>query len=80
MFSGREIILSSGKVFISSLFIKNLNNNLDILFIIKQGDRIKKMAREITGVTQIINSMRANVHEFKNKIHVIIWLTSIGGI
>jgi len=65
-----KYILSSGKVFISGLLIhKELE--LEVLFIIKQEEKVNKLAREITGVTQIIDSMRANVHEFKNKIHVI---------
>ena len=70
-FSNRECRLTSGIVFISSLKIQSDKENSNILFIIKSGEKIKKFAEEITGVTQIINSMRANVHEFKNKIHVI---------
>lgn len=70
-FDNREMILTNRKVFITAINIIQENNESEVLFIIKQGKKIKKLAREITGVTQIINSMRANVHEFKNKIHVI---------
>lgn len=71
IFSDREYKLSSGIVYISSLMINSQDSKFDILFIIKSGKKVKKLAEEITGVTQIINSMRASVHEFKNKIHVI---------
>ncbi|MBE0450931.1 MAG: GHKL domain-containing protein [Clostridia bacterium] len=36
------------------------------------------MAEEITGVKQIIEALRANTHEFMNKLHVIIGLIEIG--
>ena len=71
VFSDREYKLTSGIVYISSLMINNEDDFFDILFIIRSSEKVKKLAEEITGVTQIINSMRANVHEFKNKIHVI---------
>ncbi|RUA08230.1 MAG: sensor histidine kinase, partial [Fusobacteria bacterium] len=71
MISNREYRLSSGIVYISTLLISNTNDKFNILFIIKSGAKVKQLAKDITGVTQIINSMRATVHEFKNKIHVI---------
>lgn len=36
------------------------------------------MAEEITGVKQIVEALRANTHEFMNKLHVIIGLIEIG--
>jgi two-component system CitB family sensor kinase len=71
VFSNREYKLTSGIVYITTLIVDTENSKSDILFIIKSAKIVKKLAEEITGVTQIINSMRANVHEFKNKIHVI---------
>ena len=35
------------------------------------------MAKEITGVDEIIRNLRATVHEFKNKLHVILGLIKI---
>jgi two-component system CitB family sensor kinase len=32
---------------------------------------IQNVAREITGIDQVVSSLRANVHEFKNKLHVV---------
>lgn len=67
----RQIILSSKRVFIDCIKIIQNKDKTEVLFIVKKEERIKKIAEEVTGVSQIIESMRANVHEFKNKIHVI---------
>jgi sensor histidine kinase regulating citrate/malate metabolism len=51
---------------------------LEVIFILRDGGEVKRIAKEITGVAQIINSMRANVHEFKNKIYVVSGLLQLG--
>ena len=38
---------------------------------------INKIAKEITGVDEIIKNLRANVHEFKNSLYVILGLLEI---
>ncbi|MCT4619651.1 MAG: sensor histidine kinase [Marinisporobacter sp.] len=39
--------------------------------------KIKRLAEEITGVRQIIQALRANTHEFMNKLHVILGLIEL---
>lgn len=39
-----------------------------------------KLAEEITGYTQIVNALRANSHEFLNKLHIILGLIQIGEV
>jgi sensor histidine kinase regulating citrate/malate metabolism len=39
---------------------------------------VTRLAEEITGVNQIIQALRANTHEFMNKLHVILGLIQIG--
>lgn len=39
---------------------------------------VARLAEEITGVNQIIEAMRANTHEFMNKLHVILGLIRLG--
>ncbi len=41
---------------------------------------ITKMAEEITGVKQIVESLRANTHEFMNKLHILLGLLQLGDI
>ena len=60
---------------------------------IKDGDRIagaivtfsdrtkvKQLAEEITGFRQIVDALRANTHEFMNKLHTILGLIDLGEI
>lgn len=39
---------------------------------------VTRLAEEITGVNQIVEALRANTHEFMNKLHVILGLIQIG--
>ncbi|MCJ7690103.1 MAG: ATP-binding protein [Clostridiaceae bacterium] len=41
---------------------------------------VTKMAEELTGVKQIVDALRANNHEFMNKLHVILGLIYMGGL
>ncbi|MGV8982309.1 ATP-binding protein [Clostridium sp.] len=41
---------------------------------------VTKMAEELTGVKQIVDALRANNHEFMNKLHVILGLIYIGDL
>jgi sensor histidine kinase regulating citrate/malate metabolism len=40
--------------------------------------KVTRLAEEITGVNQIVDALRANTHEFMNKLHVILGLIQIG--
>ncbi|RKD22350.1 two-component system, CitB family, sensor histidine kinase DctS [Caminicella sporogenes DSM 14501] len=42
--------------------------------------KITRLAEEVTGVKQIVQALRANTHEFLNKLHVILGLLHIGEI
>jgi two-component system CitB family sensor kinase/two-component system sensor histidine kinase DctS len=39
---------------------------------------IMNLAEELTGINQIVDALRANSHEFLNKIHVILGLVQLG--
>ncbi|MGK0467087.1 ATP-binding protein [Clostridium sp.] len=41
---------------------------------------VTKMAEELTGVKQIVDALRANNHEFMNKLHVILGLIYMGDL
>jgi sensor histidine kinase regulating citrate/malate metabolism len=41
---------------------------------------VTRMAEELTGVKQIVDALRANSHEFMNKLHVILGLIYIGDL
>ncbi|MDF2636943.1 MAG: signal transduction histidine kinase regulating citrate/malate metabolism [Pelosinus sp.] len=39
---------------------------------------VTKLAEEVTGIKQIVDALRANTHEFMNKMHVILGLIQVG--
>lgn len=39
---------------------------------------VMNLAEELTGINQIVDALRANTHEFLNKIHVILGLVQLG--
>ncbi|MGH4120577.1 ATP-binding protein [Clostridium sp.] len=41
---------------------------------------VTKLAEELTGVKQIVDALRANNHEFMNKLHVILGLIYMGDL
>lgn len=42
--------------------------------------KVKRMAEEITGFRQMVDALRANTHEFSNKLHTILGLIDLGEI
>ena len=47
------------------------------ILLLKTRDDVDSYAREITGIDQLVEGMRANIHEFKNRLHVILGLINI---
>lgn len=46
----------------------------------REKNEITKLAEELTGVKQIVDALRANSHEFLNKLHVILGLIHMGDL
>lgn len=46
--------------------------------IFRNKTEVTKLAEELTGVNHIVDALRANTHEFKNKLHVILGLIQVG--
>ncbi|WP_028855816.1 ATP-binding protein [Psychrilyobacter atlanticus] len=76
-FDMKEIIIFQKKIFISFHPIINSNEYIGSIITITSRSQIKDVVEEITGVDQIIKSMRANIHEFKNRLHVITGLLEL---
>lgn len=51
-----------------------------VLTIIRNKTELTKMAEQLTGTNHVIDAMRANTHEYMNKLHVISGLLQIGDI
>ena len=76
----REINLQNKKVFINSIPIFRDKNPLGVVLTMRDSEEVNKRAKEITGFSQLIDSLRANIHEFKNKLHVILGLLELGEV
>ena len=59
------------------LIIEN-NKVIGAVTILRNKTEVTRLAEELTGVNQIIDSLRSNTHEFMNKLHVILGLIQIG--
>lgn len=73
----KELIIDGKKVFVTLKPIIEENIYLGQLIILSDRENISKIAKEITGVDEIIKNLRANVHEFKNNLHVILGLIQL---
>lgn len=91
--SGLEDVLASGKSQISeNRYINGINIMVNIVPILNNGKivgviasfrdktEVTMLAEEITGFKEIVETLRANSHEFLNKLHVILGLIQIGEI
>jgi two-component system CitB family sensor kinase len=67
----REFILCNNRIFINLVPIIEDGKYQGSVITFVNKYEIQKVAREITGIDQVVNSLRANVHEFKNKLHVV---------
>ena len=73
----KEFVIKGKKIFITIKNIKLGDNCLRTIITLVDKNPINKIAKEITGVDEIIKNLRANVHEFKNSLYVILGLLEI---
>lgn len=76
-FQMKELIINNKKVFVTLSPLLKDNRYLGLIIILSDRDNIKKVAKEITGIDEVIKSLRVNVHEFKNNLHVILGLIQL---
>ncbi len=60
--------------------IINQDKIIGAMATIRDKTMVTKLAEEITGVNQIVEALRANTHEFMNKLHVILGLIQTGDL
>lgn len=51
-----------------------------VLMVIRDRTETTRLAEQLTGNSHVIEALRANTHEFMNKLHVILGLLQIGDI
>lgn len=76
-FDMKEMIILKKKIFVSFNPIFEKENYLGAVITFIDENEIRKIAKEITGVDEVVKDLRATAHEFKNKLHVILGLIKI---
>ena len=77
-FDMKELIIQGKKIFVTLKTMYKGDKYLGILITLSDKENISKIAKEITGIDEVIKDLRANVHEFKNNLHVILGLIKLG--
>ncbi len=75
-----EVMIGARGAFVSLIPLFKRGVPIGIILTIKDSRKVTKKAEEITGVNLVIESLRANIHEFKNKLHVISGLLSLNEV
>lgn len=70
----REIVISNFTCLCDMLPVKKGKRNIGAAIILQDKSDVTQLAEQLTGSKQIINALRANTHEFMNRIHVILGL------
>lgn len=74
----KEMIINDTIIFSSRIPIKQGKQVVGAVAIFRDKTEVTRLAEEMTGVKQIVEALRANTHEFMNKLHVILGLIQIG--
>ncbi|MCY6485171.1 ATP-binding protein [Clostridium aestuarii] len=73
-----KMIVNNIKILCNIIPIKVKDDIVGVVYIFRDKTEVTRLAEEVTGVNQIVESLRANTHEFMNKMHVILGLIQIG--
>ncbi|AOY77772.1 DcuS/MalK family sensor histidine kinase [Clostridium formicaceticum] len=73
----REQLVKDTIIISNRVPIKNGEEILGAIATFRDKTMITRLAEEVTGVKQIVAALRANSHEFMNKLHVILGLIEI---
>ena len=75
-----EITLNGFHLICEYLPILSKDKCVGAVAVLHDETRMQELAKELTGVNHFIESLRANQHEFMNKLHVILGLLQVGEI
>jgi len=73
----REQILNGAVIISNRIAIRNGTQIVGALATFRDKTNIIKLAEELTGAKQLVEGLRANTHEFMNKLHVILGLIEL---
>jgi two-component system sensor histidine kinase DctS len=73
-------IIYNRDIIYDKLPIKDKTKVVGALAVMRNRTELKQLAQQLTGVNHFIDSLKANNHEFMNKLHIILGLLQIGAI
>lgn len=76
----KDLIINDKVIICNRMLIRENNNIVGAIAIFRNKTEVTRLAEELTGVNQIIDALRANTHEFMNKLHIILGLIQIDRI
>ncbi|WP_027624140.1 ATP-binding protein [Clostridium lundense] len=74
----KEIVIRDTVILTNRIPIKQRDKIIGAVIIFRDKTELTRLAEEVTGVRQVVEALRANNHEFMNKLHVILGLIQIG--
>lgn len=76
----RELLINDTIILANRVPIKNKNTIIGAMVTFRDKTEFIHLAEEVTGVKQIVEALRANTHEFINKLHVILGLLHLNEV
>ncbi|MDO4620447.1 MAG: sensor histidine kinase [Lachnospiraceae bacterium] len=73
-FHPQEAQYKNGKLIVESAPIQEGDENVGTISILRDREAYTKLMEDLAGTRYLVDSMRANNHEFTNKLHVILGL------
>lgn len=73
-------VIFNRDIIYDKLPIRDKTEVVGALAVLRNRTELKQLAQQLTGVNHFIDSLKANNHEFMNKLHVILGLLQIGAI
>lgn len=74
----KEMVIKDTVILTNRIPITEKGKIIGAVTIFRDKTELTRLAEEVTGVKQVVEALRANNHEFMNKLHVILGLIQIG--
>jgi len=74
----REQVLNDTLIITNRVPINDGQKRVGAIATFRDKTMVMRLAEELTGVRQVVDGLRANTHEFMNKLHVILGLIELG--
>lgn len=74
----KEIVIKDTIALTNTIPIMKNDKIIGVVATFRDKTELTRLAEEVTGAKQLVEALRANNHEFMNKLHVILGLIQIG--